>query len=91
MISLEYSPIRGETEAEYFIDNDILTVKMGDIVETFDFTGLPEGAAEEVTAESLPICPIDSVEKIGDTITIAVTRFYGSDEKHLFESGDIDG
>lgn len=90
MINLIYSPQRADVKAEYIVNNDILIVKIGDIEEMFDFTGLEEGKAEEIIAEILPINPIISAEKIGDAINITMIRFYGEDEKHLFE-GDIDG
>lgn len=90
MINLIYSPQRADFKAEYIVNNDILTVKIGDVAETFDFTGLEEGVAEEIIAEELPVNPVVSAEKIGNTINIKVIKFYGEDEKHLFE-GDING
>lgn len=88
MINLTYTPQRANYKAEYIINNDILTVKIGDVQEVFDFTGLEEGIAEEIITETLPINPIISAEKIGDTINVKVIRFYGEDEKELFENGD---
>lgn len=85
MINLIETPQRADLKAEYIVNNDILTVKMNNTLETFDFTGLEEGIAEEIIAEELPINPIISAEKIGDTVNIKVIRFYGQDEKHLFE------
>lgn len=85
MINLIKTPQRADIKAEYIINNDILMVQINDTIETFDFTGLEEGIAEEIIAEVLPINPIISAEKIGDTINIKVIRFYGEDEKHLFE------
>ena len=85
MISLIYTPQRADTKAEYIVDNDILTIKIGKAQEIFDFTGLEEGMAEEIIAEELPINPIVSVEKTGEEINITVIRFYGEHEKHLFE------
>lgn len=87
MINLTYTPQRADIKAEYIVNNDILVVKINDITETFDFTGLEEGKAEEIIAENLPIAPIISVEKIGDTVNVTVIRFYGADEKEVFENG----
>ena len=87
MISLIYTPQRADTKAEYIVDNDILTIKIGKAQEIFDFTGLEEGKAEEVVVEKLPINPILSAEKIGDEINITVIRFYTFEEKELFENG----
>lgn len=87
MINLTETPQRADIKAEYIVNNDILVVKINDITETFDFTGLAEGMAEEIIAEVLPINPILKVEKIGDTVNVTVIRFYGADEKEVFENG----
>ena len=88
MINLIETPQRADFKAEYIINNDILTVRIDNITEIFDFTGLEEGIAEEIIAEILPINPIISAEKIGDTINIKVIRFYTFEEKELFENGN---
>lgn len=88
MINLIYTPQRADFKAEYIINNDILTVSIDDKTETFDFTGLEEGIAEEVIAEVLPVNPIVSAEKVGDTVNITVIRFYDETEKELFENGE---
>jgi len=87
MINLIYTPQRADFKAEYIVSDDILTVKIGDVEEVFDFTGFEEGIAEEIIAEVLPINPIISAEKIGDTVNITAIRFYGEDEKEVFEIG----
>ena len=85
MINLIETPQRTDIKATYIINDDVLTVKVNDITETFDFTGFAEGVAEEIIAEALPINPIVSVEKIGETVNIKVIRFYTFEEKELFE------
>lgn len=87
MINLIKTPQRADITVEYIIENDILTVTIGELTEIFDFTGLEEGIAGEIIAEELPINPIISAEKIGDAINIQVIRFYGTDEKEVFENG----
>ena len=87
MINLIETPQRADIKVEYIISGDILTVIIGDVTETFDFTGLEEGVAEEIIAEVLPLNPIISAEKTRDIINISVIRFYGADEKELFEDG----
>ena len=85
MIDLIKTPQRADIKVEYAINNDVLTVNIGEVTETFDFTGLEEGVAEEIVVEILPINPIVKVEKIGDAVNIEVIRFYSADEKGLFE------
>lgn len=91
MINLIYTPQRADIKAEYTVNGDILTVKIRETTETFDFMGLPEGRAEEIIAEALPVNPIVAVEKTGDAIDITVIRFYSFDEKELFEVGVENG
>lgn len=80
-------PQRSDSKILYKADGDLLTITLDDSVEVFDFTGCPEGRAEEITSEIIKINPILSAEKVGDEITINVIRFYGADEKELFETG----
>lgn len=87
MIDLIETPQRADIKAEYTVENDVLTVIIDDISEIFDFTALEEGVAEEIIVEELPINPIVSVAKIGDTVNIEVIRFYSAEEKGLFENG----
>ena len=87
MINLIKSPQRADIKIKYAINNDVLTVKMDDMEEIFDFTGLEEGVAEKIIADVLPINPIISAEKTRNIINIKVIRFYNSDEKELFENG----
>lgn len=87
MINLIKVPQRADVQIVHTINNDILTIKIDEIEETFDFTGLNEGIAEEIIVENLPLNPILKAEKIGDTINIEVLRFYSFEEKELFENG----
>lgn len=87
MINLIKTPQRADIKAEYKVDNDILTIEINGVSEVFDFTGPEEGVAEEIIVELLPINPIISVEKIGDTVNIQAIYFYGEGEKEVFENG----
>ena len=88
MIKIIETPQRADSKISYTADADILSVTIDDITEEFDFTGLPEGRAEEITPEILTMNPIVSAEKIGDELTITMIRFYGEDEKEVFEIGE---
>lgn len=87
MINLIESPQRADVKAKYEANDDILSVTIDNATETFDFTGFEEGIAEEIIAEELPINPIVSAEKIGDTVNVTVIRFYDKSEKEVFEHG----
>lgn len=88
MISLIYTPQRADFKAEYIVEDDTLTVKIGEAEETFDFTGLEEGVAEEIIVEELPVNPIITVKKTGKEINIKVIEFYTFEEKEEFENGN---
>ena len=85
MIKIKESPQRADMKISYAISNDILTITLDGVSEVFDFTGMPEGKLDSVEVESLKLNPIISAEKIGEEITVEVLRFYGVDEKHIYE------
>jgi ribosomal protein S1 len=91
VISLVYTPQRADFRADYAVNSDVLTVTIEEITETFDFTGLEEGVAEEIITETLPINPIAKAEKIGETVNVTVIKFYDFEEKPLFEAGAKNG
>lgn len=87
MINLIETPQRNDfLRAKYTVNDDMLTVKIDNVEEVFDFTELEEGAVEEIIVEKLPVNPIVSIEKIDDGLSVTVIRFYGKDEKKLFEN-----
>ena len=85
MIKLIESPQRADVVSKYVVENDTLIVELDGVIETFDFTGLSEGYAEEIAVDILPLNPIVSASKAGDEVTINVIRFYNADEKGEFE------
>lgn len=61
----------------YGVDGDKLTVtyKMGDAeaVDTFDFTGTPDGALDVETIQTdLPVQPILAAERVDGQLTVTV-------------------
>ena len=88
MITIKQIPMRADMCIAHMVAGDILTVTIDGVSEEFDFTGLPEGRMTEIEPEILTINPIVTAEKIGDEITITLIRFYGEDEKEVFEFGE---
>lgn len=70
----------------YQLENDVLTVSINDVVETFDFSSFGDGVAEEIIPDLLPINPIVSVERVDGVLNITVIQFYGESEKSVYES-----
>ena len=87
MIRIIDSPQRSDIVISHTIEDEVLSVTVNGMTEEFDFTGLPEGQADEITPELLRVNPIVSAEKVGDEVTITLIRFYGEDEKEVFEIG----
>ena len=86
MIKVTEAPQRSDYTIHHTVNGDILIVTIDDTTEEFDFSGLPEGMAEEIVPDSLPLNPIMSAEKVGDEIKITLLRLYGEDEKGEFEN-----
>lgn len=85
MINLIETPQRADIKSEYKVENNKLIMTIGEVTETLDATKLNENL-DEITIEKLPINPIVKVEKRGEEVDVTVIRFYGADEKHLFEN-----
>lgn len=75
-------------KTSYETNGDVLRITLDGATEEFDFTGLPEGIADSIESEVLKINPIISAEKVGDEIIISLIRFYGEEEKEVFEFGE---
>ena len=80
----QYAPF----QYTYEIKGDVLTLVMDKETEVLDLTELEDGKAESIELEVLPINPIVSIEKAGETIEVTLIRFYGDDEKDVFENGE---
>ena len=88
MIKIIESPQRSDkNKISWEVDGDILTVNLNFKEEVFDFTGLPEGVAEDIEIENLSMNPLSNVQKVGDEISVTILRFYNESEKEVFELG----
>lgn len=85
MIELIKTPQRADIKALYEVKDDVLTITIGEMKEVFDFTGLPEGRAENITTDILNINPVIGAEKTGDIVTVTVIEFYDDKERAAYE------
>lgn len=84
---INYTPQRSDFyTSTYQLENDVLTISLNDVVETFDFSEFPDGVADEIIPDLLPINPIVSVERVDGVLNITVIQFYGESEKSVYES-----
>ena len=88
MIKIIETPQYSSFKYTYEIRDDVLTLTMNEETEILDLTDLPEGQAESIELEVLPINPVVSIEKTGEVIEVTLIRFYDSDEKDVFENGE---
>lgn len=88
MIKIIETPQYATFKYTYEINGDVLTLSMNEETEVLDLTELPEGQAESIELEVLPINPVVSIEKTGEVIEVTLIRFYDDDEKELFENGE---
>ena len=88
MLRIIETPQYASFKYTYETECDVLTLTMNEKTEVLDLTGLPDGKAESIELEVLPINPVVSIEKTGDVIEVVLIRFYDSDEKELFENGE---
>lgn len=88
MIKITETPQYSSFKYTYEIEGDVLTLTMNKETEVLDLTELEDGKAESIELEVLPINPVVSIEKTGDTIEVTLIRFYDSDEKDVFENGE---
>lgn len=88
MINIIETPQYAPFKYTYEIKGDVLTLIMNKETEVLDLTDLPEGRAESIELEVLPISPVISIEKTGEIIEITLIRFYDDDEKDVFENGE---
>lgn len=76
-----------EEKIIYSFEGDVVTVTLGDITDTFDFTGVPDGSLElsdPITGEdliktNLPIQPIISARKSEGVLYLELLNWIPSD------------
>ena len=88
MIKILETPQYSSFKYTYEVDGDVLTLTMNEETEVLDLTDLEDGKAESVELEVLPTNPVVSIEKTGEVIEVTLIRFYGDDEKDVFENGE---
>lgn len=78
-MKIVYTPQRNDAVVEYRFAGEAVTAVIADQSETFDFTGMPDGRAESITADTLPICPVLSAERANGDLTVKLLYWYGAD------------
>ena len=58
----------------YHTEGDILYVTKGDITEEFDFTGFPNGVAQDIVSDHFETSPVIEAERVDGTLYVTVER-----------------
>ncbi|MFY9393235.1 MAG: hypothetical protein WAP36_00885 [Halanaerobiales bacterium] len=81
MIKVYFSPQRADNQIEYSFCGEMVTARIGDAEDTFDFTDLPDGELhmEEPIETTLPVCPIISAKRIDGILHLELLNWIGKD------------
>ena len=72
--------VNAENKIQYQFCEESIIATIGDLSDTFDFSGLPDGMANgfEITT-SLPICPVLQAERVDGALSVTLLNFIGED------------
>jgi len=91
---LKYTAQGGQPHSvKYTLENDVLVVDIDGILEKFDFSEMPNGRAENIIVELLPINPITHAKREDGELEIEVIYWYTKEEISEYEKqipSDID-
>jgi hypothetical protein len=73
-----YSPVRSDKFIGYSFIGEIITVDMEEGRDTFDFSGMPNGKAENITT-ILPFNPILWAERKDGVLSVELIKYIGPD------------
>lgn len=77
-----YSPVRSDKTINYSFAGEIITVDMEEGRDTFDFTAMPDGVAQEITT-TLPFNPILRAERKDGILSVELIKYIGPDATEL--------
>lgn len=78
---IHYSPQRSDRKLGYEFAGETIIATLDGQVDTFDFSDMPNGEAEEITS-TLPICPIVSAKRVDGELEVTLLRFHGANASY---------
>ena len=72
------SPIRADWAVEYIYGADTITAVIDEMSDTFDFSGMPNGQANDITT-TLPRNPVVFVERTDGILSVVLLNPIGPD------------
>jgi len=76
---IHYSPQRSDRQLSYEISGETITATLDGQTDTFDFSGLPDGAEAVDFQTSLDPCPVLSAKRINGRLEVTLLKFHGPD------------
>jgi hypothetical protein len=70
--------VRSDKFIDYTFVNEVITVDMEEGRDTFDFSSMPDGLAEEINT-ILPYSPILRAERIDGVLSVELIKYVGPD------------
>lgn len=74
-----YSPQVSDRKLTYEFNNDVVTATLNGIIDTFDFSGMPDGIADSIESEVFDFNPILSAKKENNILYLELINFIGED------------
>ena len=83
MIKVYFSPQRADNQIEYSFCGEMVTARIDEIEDTFDFSNLPDGELdrrEDTQIKTiLPVCPIISAKRMDGLLYLELLNWIGKD------------
>ena len=81
MIKVFFSPQRADEQIEYSFSGEVITARIDNAEDTFDFTSLPDGELnmEEEIETALSVCPVISAKRINGILHLELLNWIGKD------------
>ena len=83
MIKVYFSPQRADNQIEYSFCGEMVTARIDEIEDTFDFSNLPDGELdrrEDTQIKTiLPVCPVISAKRVGGILHLELLNWLGPD------------
>jgi hypothetical protein len=83
MIKVFFSPQRADNQIEYSFCGEMVTARIDEIEDTFDFSNLPDGELdrhEDTQIKTiLPVCPVISAKRINGILHLELLNWLGPD------------
>lgn len=78
MMRVLFCPQRSDRRIEYAFGNDTITAEIDGLVDTFDFSQMPDGEATHIKT-TLPVNPIISAKRVNGILEIVLLNWLGHD------------